>query len=531
MHFIVARASRPWDHFHGRDARATKYDNRFFNRPSISPVDATNPTFERDASMETTAAGLLAAFNKGNTTAEAATQHFLDTIQKHNTDLGTFLLVLEESALNSAKHIDQKRANKEPPGRLAGVPIAIKDNICVKDFTTTAGSKILKNFVAPYDAHVIERLRAEDAVLIGKTNLDEFGMGSSNENSGYFPARNPWDRERIPGGSSGGSAAAVASNQAVLALGSDTGGSIRQPASFCNVVGLKPTYGRVSRYGLMAFGSSLDQIGPFARTVEDVALLLEIIAGHDRRDSTSVNKPVPAFSQTFRDKPDKITIGLPKEYFGEGLDSEVEAIVRECLRVYESLGATVKEVSLETTKYVVGTYYLIATAEASSNLARYDGVHYGHRSSEHKDLIEMYSLSREEGLGSEVKRRIMLGNFALSSGHKDAYYAKAMKVRRLIKEDFDKAFADCDVILGPVSPTMPFPLGEKVDNPLAMYLSDIYTVGASLAGIPGISVPCGFTENNLPVGLQILAPAYEEEKLLQIAHGYQKETDWHTRTP
>jgi aspartyl-tRNA(Asn)/glutamyl-tRNA(Gln) amidotransferase subunit A len=407
--------------------------------------------------------------------------------------------------------------------------VAIKDVLCIQGVPTTCGSKILQNFVPPYDAHVIAKLKQADAVLLGKTNLDEFAMGSSTENSAYQITRNPWDLTRIPGGSSGGSAAAVAACEAPLALGSDTGGSIRQPASMCGVVGLKPTYGRVSRFGLVAFASSLDQIGPLAHDVTDAALLLEAIAGHDPHDSTSVDRSVPAYSKSVDQPVQPLTIGVAKEYFVEGLDAEVEQSIRSALTVYESLGAKIKEVSLPHSPYAIAVYYLVATAEASSNLARYDGVHYGHRAKTFDNLIDMYAKSRGEAFGKEVKRRIMLGTYALSSGYKDAYYLKALKVRRLIKEDFDKAFAECDVLMGPTSPTAAFKIGEKTENPLEMYLSDIYTISCNLAGIAGISIPCGFTKTNLPIGLQIQAPPFEEEKLVRVARMYEKATGWHTR--
>jgi aspartyl-tRNA(Asn)/glutamyl-tRNA(Gln) amidotransferase subunit A len=416
-------------------------------------------------------------------------------------------------------------------GALAGIPVAIKDVLCTRGQPTTCGSKILQNFVPPYDAHVITRLKQADAVLIGKTNMDEFAMGSSTENSAFQVTRNPWDLERIPGGSSGGSAAAVAADEAPLSLGTDTGGSIRQPASLCGVVGLKPTYGRVSRFGLVAYASSLDQIGPFAHDVAGIAVLLEAIAGHDARDSTSVQKPVPEYSKTLDDPVKPLTIGVPREYFGGGLDSEVEQAVRAALKVYQGQGATVQEISLPHSPYAIATYYLVATAEASSNLARYDGVHYGYRAKQHGDLIDMYCRSRGEAFGKEVQRRIMLGTYALSSGYKDAYYVKALKVRRLIKEDFDRAFAACDVVVGPTSPTAAFKVGEKTEDPLAMYLSDIYTISCNLAGLPGISIPCGFTQAGLPIGLQILAAPFEEEKLLRIARMHERATDWHTRRP
>ncbi len=480
---------------------------------------------------ERSAADLLGALGRGETTAEALASEFLTAIRARDDRVQAFLHVDEENALAQARAADAKRQRGEPLGLLDGLPVAVKDVLCTKGQPTTCASKVLKDFVPPYDAHVVARLRQADAVLIGKTNLDEFAMGSSTENSAFRVTRNPWDRERIPGGSSGGSAAAVAAGEAPLALGTDTGGSIRQPAALCGVVGLKPSYGRVSRFGLVAYASSLDQVGPFAHDVSGAALLLEAVAGHDPRDSTSVNAPVPPYSKTVEDSVRPLTVGVAKEYFGAGLDAEVEGAVREALKVFASLGATVKEVSLPHSPYAVATYYLVATAEASSNLARYDGAHYGHRSAAHDNLIHMYSRSRGEGFGAEVKRRVMLGTYALSSGYKDAYYDKALRVRRLIKDDFDKAFRDCDVIAGPTTPTAAFKIGEKADDPLAMYLSDVYTISCNLAGLAGVSVPCGFTKGGLPIGLQIQAPPLEEEKLLRVARMYEKATDWHTRRP
>jgi aspartyl-tRNA(Asn)/glutamyl-tRNA(Gln) amidotransferase subunit A len=476
-------------------------------------------------------ADLLPLLAAGDVTAEAVTSEYLDAIRQRDPQVKAFLSVDAEGALNQARSLDARRQRGEPLGTLAGVPIAIKDVLCTRGQRTTCGSKILAEFVPPYDAAVVERLRRADAVVIGKTNMDEFAMGSSTENSAFHVTRNPWDLERIPGGSSGGSAAAVAAREAPLALGTDTGGSIRQPAGLCGVVGLKPSYGRVSRYGLVAFASSLDQVGPFARSVADAALLLEVIAGHDRRDSTSVDRPVPAYSRSVDQPVQPLTIGVPKEYFGDALDPEVGAAVRAALKVYEGLGAKVEEVSLPHSPYALAVYYLVATAEASSNLARYDGVHYGHRSKDHKGLIEMYSRSRGEGFGAEVKRRIMLGTYALSSGYKDAYYLKALKVRRLIRDDFDRAFARCDVVMGPTAPTAAFKIGERSDDPLQMYLSDIYTITCNLAGLPGVSVPCGFTKTKLPIGLQIIGAPFEEEKLLRVARMHEKATDWHTRQP
>jgi aspartyl-tRNA(Asn)/glutamyl-tRNA(Gln) amidotransferase subunit A len=481
--------------------------------------------------IESSCSDLLASLAKREITSEAVTQSYLQAIRERDPRIGAFLHVDEENALQQARHVDAKRKRGEPLGLLAGIPVAIKDVLCIAGQPTTCGSKILQHFKPPYDATVIARLKKADAVLLGKTNMDEFAMGSSTENSAYRSTCNPWDLQRIPGGSSGGSAAAVAAGEAPLAIGSDTGGSIRQPASLCGVTGLKPTYGRVSRYGLVAFASSLDQVGPLAHDVKDAALLLEVIAGHDALDSTSVDKPVPSYSKTIDEPIRALTIGVAKEYFTEGLDAEVEQSVRAALKVYEKLGATIKEVSLPNSPHAVAVYYLVATAEASSNLARYDGVHYGHRAKSFANLVDMYSRTRGEGFGKEVQRRIMLGTYALSSGYKDAYYLKALKVRRLIKNDFDRAFAECDVIMGPTAPSPAFRIGEKADDPLAMYLSDIYTISCNLAGLPGISVPCGFTKSGLPIGLQILGPAFEEEKLLRIARMHERETDWHMRRP
>jgi aspartyl-tRNA(Asn)/glutamyl-tRNA(Gln) amidotransferase subunit A len=478
---------------------------------------------------ERTAVELSQALTRGEVTAETLTDAFLLAIRQREPKVKAFLHVDENAVREQARAVDAKRKHGDKLGPLAGVPVAIKDVLCTAGQPTTCGSKILQNFKPPYDAHVITRLKHADAVLIGKTNMDEFAMGSSTENSAYQVTRNPWDLERIPGGSSGGSAAAVAACEAPLSLGTDTGGSIRQPASLCGIVGLKPTYGRVSRFGLVAFASSLDQIGPFAHDVAGAALLLEAIAGHDARDSTSVNKAVPPYQQTLDEPVKPLTIGVPREYFNEGLDTEVEQAVRAALKVYEGLGAKVREVSLPHSPYAIAAYYLVATAEASSNLARYDGVHYGYRAPQYSDLIDMYRRSRGEAFGKEVQRRIMLGTYALSSGYKDAYYLKALKVRRLIKNDFDKAFAECDVVVGPTAPTAAFKVGEKTDNPLAMYLSDIYTISCNLVGIAGISIPCGFTRGGLPIGLQILGAPFEEEKLLRVARMHERATEWHTR--
>ncbi len=481
--------------------------------------------------IEKTALEIRELQNNGSVTAEEIAKQFLSQVKTHDGQIKAFLHIDPENILDQAKKIDEKRKQGKALGALAGIPVAIKDVLCCRGVPTTCGSKMLQNFVPPYDAFVIDRLKKADAILFGKTNMDEFAMGSSTENSAYFTTRNPWDTTRIPGGSSGGSAAAVAACEAPLALGTDTGGSIRQPAGLCGIVGIKPTYGRVSRFGLIAFASSLDQVGPFTHDVADAALLMEVISGHDAKDSTCVNVPVPSYLAQLDQPIKNLTIGVAKEFFGEGLDSEVESSIRSALKVYQSMGATIKEISLPHSKYSVAVYYLVATAEASSNLARYDGMHYGHRTAQKKDLISAYSNSRGEGFGKEVQRRIMLGSYALSSGYKDAYYLKALKVRRLIKNDFDKAFADCDVILGPTSPTAAFKIGEKADNPLAMYLSDIYTISCNLAGIAGMSIPCGFTKGGLPIGLQILAAPFEEEKMLRVARMFEKQTEYHQRRP
>ncbi|MBM4071523.1 MAG: Asp-tRNA(Asn)/Glu-tRNA(Gln) amidotransferase subunit GatA [Planctomycetes bacterium] len=483
------------------------------------------------AMMDTSAAEIRQLFVGGQASAREITHSCLEVIRQRDGNIKAFLHVDEAGALDQARLVDEKRARGEALGQLAGVPVALKDVLCVRGQPTTCGSKILASFTPPYDAHVVARLRQADAILVGKTNMDEFAMGSSTENSAYHTTRNPWDLERTPGGSSGGSAAAVAAGEVPLAIGSDTGGSIRQPAGLCGIVGMKPSYGRVSRFGLIAYGSSLDQIGPFARNIADAALLLACVAGHDARDSTSVERAVPAYAQMSEQPLRPLTIGVPREFFGAGLDGEVEKAVRAALEVYQGLGATIRDVSLPHTRFAVAAYYLVATAEASSNLARYDGGHFGRRATMFDNLIDMYCRSRGEGFGAEVKRRIMLGTHVLSSGYRDAYYVKALKVRRLIKQDFDEVFNNCDVIIGPTSPTPAFKLGEKVGDPLAMYLSDVYTISANLAGLPGISIPCGFTGSGLPIGLQILAAPFEEQKLLQVARMFERETDWHDRRP
>ena len=467
---------------------------------------------------------LIGQLNRGDVTSLELTEASLNSIAARDADIRAFLSTNAEAALAQAKAIDERRKAGQPIGKLAGLPIAIKDNMCVIGTKTTCASRILENFVPPYDAGVIEKLKAADAVIVGKTNLDEFAMGSSTENSAFQVTRNPWNLEHTVGGSSGGSAAAVAAKMVSLSLGSDTGGSIRQPAGFCGVVGMKPTYGRVSRYGLVAYASSLDQIGPFATDVASAALLLEVISGHDGRDSTSVDRPVPEYSQTVDQPLTGLRVGIAREHFVEGLDREVEAAIRKSLDVYRSLGAEIVELSLPHSKYAIATYYLIAASEASSNLARFDGVHYGHRAANFSNLIDMYSASRGEGFGAEVKRRIMLGTYALSAGYYDAYYLKALKVRRLIRRDFDAAFEQCDVLASPIASTPAFRLGELVNDPLAMYLSDIYTISANLAGIPGLSLPCGLSSTGLPIGLQLLAAPFEEDKLLRAARMFERAT-------
>lgn len=441
-----------------------------------------------------------------------------------------FLTLNEEQARVKAKQLDEKLATEKEFGLLFGMPIGIKDNIVTKGLRTTCASKILYNFDPIYDATVVERLNEADAVTIGKLNMDEFAMGSSTENSGFQLTRNPWDLERVPGGSSGGSAAAVAAGEVPFALGSDTGGSIRQPAAFCGVVGLKPTYGRVSRYGLVAFASSLDQIGPITRTVEDNAYLLQVISGLDPMDSTSANVDVPDYVSALTGDIQGLKIAVPKEYLGEGVSEEVRQSVLDALKVLEGLGATWEEVSLPHSKYALATYYLLASSEASANLARFDGVRYGYRTDNAKNLMEMYKQTRSEGFGNEVKRRIMLGTFALSSGYYDAYYKKAQKVRTLIKQDFENVFEKYDVIIGPTTPTPAFKIGEKTSDPLTMYANDILTIPVNLAGVPGISIPCGFVDG-LPVGLQIIGKHFDESTIYRVAHAFEQATDYHKQKP
>ncbi len=469
----------------------------------------------------------------GETSSVEATEAVLSRIEDVDQALGAYLSTHGEMALEKAADVDRRVAAGEPVGELAGVPVAVKDNMCTTFGATTCASAILRDFRSPYNATVVDKLLAADAVIVGKTNMDEFAMGSSTESSALRRTVNPWDGTRVPGGSSGGSAAAVAAGLCYAALGSDTGGSIRQPASFCGVVGLKPTYGRVSRFGLVAYGSSLDQIGPITQNVEDAALMMNVIAGRDAADSTSVDEaiaPVFNYLEKLDTAAEGLRIGVVSQ-FNSGADEPVRDALGEAIRVYTGLGAEVVEVEMPRLDYAIAAYYVIATAEASSNLARYDGVHYGHRSEKARDYVEVYTKSRAEAFGKEVKRRIMLGTYALSSGYYDAYYLKALKVRNLIRGDFTEAFRRCDCIMMPVAPTTAFGIGEKVDDPLTMYLSDVYTIAVNLAGVPGISIPCGFDGNRLPIGLQIISPAFREDRLLAIARLFERQTDWHKAKP
>ena len=467
----------------------------------------------------------------GEVTALQIVEASLQAISETDPQIRAFLSLQADRAMAQATAIDERRQQSQSVGLLAGLPIGVKDLICERDVTCSCASKMLEKFVSPYDAHVIERLRQNDAVFVGRLNMDEFAMGSSGENSAFQVTRNPWDLERTPGGSSSGSAAAVAAHMVPASLGSDTGGSIRQPAGLCGVVGLKPTYGRVSRYGLVAFASSLDQIGPFANDVYGAALLLEAMAGHDRRDSTSVDLPVPSYTATLDQPLQGLRIGVPREHFSDGLDPEIQSTIRGALDVYRSLGAELIDIDLPHSRYAVAVYYLIAPSEASSNLSRYDGMHYGHRTSQTGNLQDLYARSRGEGFGPEVKRRVMLGVYALSSGYYDQYYVKALKVRRLIRNDFDAAFQRVDVIAGPVTPTTAFRLGELANDPLALYLSDIYTISANLAGLPGISLPAGFSSSGLPIGLQLQAAPFQEETLLRAARMFEAATNFENRLP
>jgi len=454
------------------------------------------------------------------------TQHYLNRI--NDSELNAFISVTSNQALSQAKEADKKIANGKSSS-LTGIPYAHKDIFCTKGVKTTAGSKMLDSFISPYDATLTNKLNAENMVMLGKTNMDEFAMGSSNENSYFGPVQNPWDTEKVPGGSSGGSAAAVAARISPFATGTDTGGSIRQPASLCGITGLKPTYGRISRYGMIAYASSLDQAGPLTRTAEDAAIVLNAMAGFDTNDSTSANKSVPDYTQCLKNSVNGLKIGLPKEYFSDGLDKGVEKVVMQSIKEYESMGAKVQEVSLPNTIHAIPAYYIVAPCECSSNLSRFDGVKYGYRCEDPRDLNDLYLRSRSEGFGDEVKRRIMIGTYALSAGYYDAYYLKAQKVRQLISEDFKKAFKDVDVIMSPVSPSAAFDLGS-VKDPVSMYLADIYTLSVNLAGLPGMSIPAGFSDN-LPVGLQLIGNHWSEELLLNTAHQFQMRTDWHNYSP
>ena len=462
------------------------------------------------------------AIQERKTTSMALVESFYARIQKEDSAIGAYLTLTKERALEQADRMDRLAAEGKPLPPLGGVPVGIKDVMCTRGVRTTAGSRILENFIPPHDCTAVARLESAGAVVLGKLNCDEFAMGSSNENSAFHPVRNPRDLSRVPGGSSGGSAAAVAADMAVVALGSDTGGSIRQPASFCGVVGLMPTYGRVSRYGLIAFASSLDHIGPLTKNVRDAATVLHTIAGRDPMDSTSADVPVPDYVAELEKPVSGLKIGMAEEYFGDGLDAEVRKAVEDAIQRLAKLGCDVVPVSLPHTEYAIPTYYIVATAEASSNLARFDGVRYGYRAKNARTLSDMYRRSRDEGFGTEVKRRIMLGTYALSAGYYDAYYLKAQKVRALLTQDFDEAFKKVDAIVTPTSPTAAFKLGEKANDPLAMYLADIYTVTADLAGIPGISIPCGETREKLPVGLQILGRHFDEATILRLAHAYER---------
>ncbi len=473
---------------------------------------------------------IVAKVTSGELSATDCTQHFLDQISKLNDDNGGFLSTTEQLAIQTAEAIDADRAAGKKLGPLAGLPVAVKDGICTQGQTTTAGSKMLSKFVPSYDATIVQRLKADGAIVIGKTNMDEFAMGSSTENSAYFPAKNPWNHEHVPGGSSGGSATAVAAQMAPVSIGSDTGGSIRQPASFCGITGLKPTYGRVSRFGLIAFASSLDQIGPMTHSAEDAALVMQSISGHDKHDSTSAVDEVPDFSAKLNQPLDGLKIGICLDHFGDGLSDSVRNSVNDSIEVLKSLGATCQDIELPYTKYAIASYYVIAPCEASSNLSRFDGVRYTNRAAA-DNLTDMYTHTRGEHFGNEVKNRILLGTYALSSGYYDAYYLKASKVRRMIKNDYDKAFESVDLILGPTVPSTAFKFGEHASDPIAMYLADIYTVSANLAGVPAISIPCGFDDGGLPIGMQLQAKRFDESTLLQAAHQYQTQTDFHQQRP
>jgi aspartyl-tRNA(Asn)/glutamyl-tRNA(Gln) amidotransferase subunit A len=470
------------------------------------------------------------ALRDKNISSVELTQLYLDRIKAHNPELNAFITVNADMSLAQAQQADARLANGTAQP-LTGIPIAQKDIFCAKGWRTTCGSKMLENFISPYDAHVIEQFNDAGAVNLGKTNMDEFAMGSSNETSYYGAVKNPWDTTRVPGGSSGGTAAAVAARLCAAATGTDTGGSIRQPAALCGISGLKPTYGVCSRYGMIAFASSLDQAGPMARSAEDLALLLNVMAGFDERDSTSLQREKEDYARDLAKPLDGLRIGLPQEFFSKGLSGDVAAAVEAALAEYKKLGAVVVDISLPNSRLSIPVYYVLAPAEASSNLSRFDGVRYGYRAPEYKDLTDMYEKTRAQGFGAEVKRRILIGTYVLSHGYYDAYYLQAQKIRRLIAQDFVEAFKQCDVIMGPTSPTTAFRLGEKGDDPVQMYLSDIYTIAVNLAGLPGMSIPCGFGKDDMPVGLQIIGNYFDEAKMLNVAHQYQQATDWHARAP
>ena len=478
--------------------------------------------------IEKTAAELAQALANGEISSVELTQSYLDRIKKYNEELNSYITVCEESALVQAKEADKKRVHSDS-SPLLGIPLAHKDIFCTNGVTTTCGSRMLHNFIAPYDATVVGKLNDAGVVMLGKTNMDEFAMGSSNETSFFGPVRNPWDTNRVPGGSSGGSAAAVAADLCTMATGTDTGGSIRQPAAFCGITGFKPSYGRVSRWGMIAFASSLDQAGPLTKSAEDAALMTNVMAGLDKKDSTSIDKPVEDYTATLNDSLEGLKIGIPKQHFAEGLTADVEKGIQEALCEYEKLGASITEVDLPNNHLSVSAYYVVAPAEASANLSRYDGVRYGYRCANPADLEDMYNRTRSEGFGEEVKRRILVGTYALSAGYYDAYYRKAQKIRRLIKNDFVETFKEVDVIIGPTSPHTAFELGTKTD-PVTMYLEDIYTIAVNLAGLPAISIPAGIA-NGLPLGMQIVGRDFGEAQILNVAHQFQQQTDWHRQKP
>ena len=467
---------------------------------------------------------------KREVSSQELTEAVFQRIAETDGMIRSYITLCRDAAIAQAKEADERLKQESSASPLMGIPVALKDNLLTRGLRTTCASRILDNFIPPNDATAVAKIRSAGAVITGKTNLDEFAMGSSAENSAFFATRNPWDLERVPGGSSGGSAASVAADQCIAAVGTDTGGSIRQPAAFCGIVGLKPTYGRVSRYGVIAFASSMDQVGPMTKDVHDCALLLEALSGHDPADSTSVNCSVPSYSKSLTGDIAGLRLGIPKEYFTAGLQPAVDEAIRNAIRQLEKSGAVIEEISLPHTEYAVSVYYIVATAEASSNLARYDGIRYGHRVAG-KDLTETYMLSRAEGFGPEVKRRIMLGTYALSAGYYDAYYLKAQKVRALIRGDFDAAFQHCDAIITPTSPSTAFKISEKIQDPLEMYLSDICTISINLAGLPAISIPCGFDGEGLPIGMQIIGKHFDETTILRVAYAHEQQTDWHRKKP